>query len=146
MVAFEGRSKDTLKLKNKPIDTGYKLWCIGDHGYIWSWLYHSRETGVETFTQGQKTSWQRKKASESTESSISLAPTFALVLRLAEQLPKQLEFYVNLDNLFLMYQLHSAFCQWGSTVWVLRAKRLLGCLLSFKSILLIIASCFGILQ
>ena len=34
MIAFQGRSKHTIKLKNKPIDTGYKLWCIGDHGYI----------------------------------------------------------------------------------------------------------------
>jgi Transposase IS4 len=34
MVAFQGRSKDTVKLKGKPIDTGYKMWCIGDHGYI----------------------------------------------------------------------------------------------------------------
>lgn len=41
MVAFAGHSKDTIKLKNKPIHTGYKLWCIGDHGYIWSWLFHS---------------------------------------------------------------------------------------------------------
>jgi Transposase IS4 len=30
-----------------------------------------------------------------------LAPTFALVLRLAEQLPKQLKYYIYLDNLFL---------------------------------------------
>ena len=30
-----------------------------------------------------------------------LAPTFALILRLAEQLPKQLEFCIYLDNLFL---------------------------------------------
>jgi Transposase IS4 len=55
MVAFKGRSRDTVKLKNKPIDTGYKLWCVGDHGYIWSWLFHSRIEGVETFEKGQKT-------------------------------------------------------------------------------------------
>jgi Transposase IS4 len=34
MVFCEGRIKHTVKLKNKPIDTGYKIWAIGDHGYI----------------------------------------------------------------------------------------------------------------
>jgi Transposase IS4 len=59
MVSFQGRSKHTVKLKGKPIDTGYKIWCIGDHGYIWSWLYHSRVEGVETFKKSQKTSWSQ---------------------------------------------------------------------------------------
>jgi Transposase IS4 len=53
MVAFKGRSKDIIKIKGKPIDTGYKLWCVGDHGYIWTWLFHSRVDGVETFTKSQ---------------------------------------------------------------------------------------------
>jgi Transposase IS4 len=51
MVAFKGRSRHIIKIKNKPINTGYKLWCIGDHGHIWSWLFHSRVDGVETFTK-----------------------------------------------------------------------------------------------
>ena len=53
MVAYKGRLKDTIKIKGKPIDIGYKLWCIGNHGYIWSWLFHSREEGVKTFIKGQ---------------------------------------------------------------------------------------------
>jgi Transposase IS4 len=102
MVAFNGRSKDIIKLKNKPIDIGYKLWCIGDHGYIWSWLFHSKVDGVETFTKSQQTRWPRQQgAGENTEKSTLLAPTYTLVLRLAEQLPRQLEFYIYLDNLFL---------------------------------------------
>ena len=99
MVAFRGRSKHTVKLKNKPIDTGYKIWCIGDHGYIWSWLFHSREQGVESFAKSEQTEWPR--ASDSHTHSAFLAPTFALVLRLANQLPKELIFCVYLDNLFL---------------------------------------------
>ena len=104
MVAFKGRSRDTIKIKNKPIDTGYKLWCIGDHGYIWSWLFHSRVDGVESFTKGQQTRWSQQKINENDEifeKSTLLAPTFALILRLASQLPKQLDFCVYLDNLFL---------------------------------------------
>jgi len=51
MVPFEGRSRDIIKIKGKPIDTGYKLWCVGDYSYVWSWLYHSKVDGVETFTK-----------------------------------------------------------------------------------------------
>jgi Transposase IS4 len=102
MVAFKGRSKHTVKLKSKPIDTGYKLWCIGDHGYIWSWLFPSRIDGVEGLEGGRKTSWLRLRFTDDKHTeSVLLAPTFALVLRLAEQLPKQLKFCIYLDNLFL---------------------------------------------
>jgi Transposase IS4 len=104
MVAFKGRSRDTIKIKNKPVNTGYKLWCIRDHGYIWSWLFHSRVDGVETFTTGQQTRWPRQsvdKEGKIVEKSTLLAPTFALILRLASQLPKQLKFSIYLDNLFL---------------------------------------------
>jgi len=104
MVAFKGRSRDIIKIKNKPINTGYKLWCIGDHGYIWSWLFHSRIQGVESFTKGEKTRWPQQSVNEkgeTIEKSAVLTPTFALILRLASQLPKQLKFCVYLDNLFL---------------------------------------------
>ena len=104
MVPFKGRSKDIIKIKGKPIDTGYKLWCIGDHGYIWSWLFHSRVDGVETFTKSQKTQWPQKSIDSEGNPVIKsalLAPTFALVLRLASQLPKGPQFCVYLDNLFL---------------------------------------------
>jgi type III secretory pathway component EscR len=99
MVAFQGRLKHTIKIKGKPIDEGYKLWCIGDHGYIWSWLFHSRTDGVETFTKSQKTRWPQ--ASKDVKKSALLAPIFALILRLTSQLLKQLQFCIYLDNLFL---------------------------------------------
>jgi Transposase IS4 len=99
MVPFEGRSPDTVKLKHKPIDVGYKLWCIGDHGYIWSWLFHSKRDGIETFAKSKHTTWSRR--STVGPNTVSLAPTHALVLRLASQLPKQLQFCIYIDNLFL---------------------------------------------
>ena len=104
MVLFEGRSRHTIKIKGKPIDTGYKLWCIGDHGYIWSWLFHSRVDGVETFTKNQQTRWPQLSVDNTGNPSLKsalLAPTFALVLRLASQLPKGHQFCIYLDNLFL---------------------------------------------
>jgi Transposase IS4 len=104
MIACRGRSRDTIKIKNKPISAGYKLWCIGDHGYIWSWLFHSRVDDVEGFIKGQKTRWSRQTVNENDEvieKSVLLTPTFALILRLASQLPKQHKFCLFLDNLFL---------------------------------------------
>jgi Transposase IS4 len=75
-----------------------------DQGYIWSWLFYSRIEGVETFTKGQHTRWPQKSVDEEgkiIEKSALLAPTFALTLFLASQLPKQLKLCVYLDNLFL---------------------------------------------
>ena len=104
MVPFEGRSRHIIKIKRKPINTGYKLWCIGDHGYIWTWLFHSRVDGVETFTKNQQTRWPQlsvDSAGNPSFKSALLAPTFALILRLASQLPKGHRFCIYLDNLFL---------------------------------------------
>src|SRR2546423_7036574 len=33
MVLFTGWSRHTLKMKNKPISEGFKLWALCDHGY-----------------------------------------------------------------------------------------------------------------
>jgi hypothetical protein len=103
-VPFEGRSRDIIKIKGKPIDIGYKLWCIGDHGYIWTWLFHLRVDGVETFTKNQQTRWLQLSVDSVGNPSLKsalLSPTFALVLRLASQLPKGHRFCIYLDNLFL---------------------------------------------
>ena len=34
MVPFAGRSKHTLKMKNKPILEGFKIWALCDYGYL----------------------------------------------------------------------------------------------------------------
>jgi hypothetical protein len=34
MVPFSGRSRHTLKMKNKPISEGFKVWALCDHGYL----------------------------------------------------------------------------------------------------------------
>jgi len=38
MIPYQGRSNHTVKLKNKPISEGYKVWVLGDHGYVYNWL------------------------------------------------------------------------------------------------------------
>jgi hypothetical protein len=42
MIAFRGRSNHKVKLKNKPIDEGYKVWIVAQKGYIITWLWHSK--------------------------------------------------------------------------------------------------------
>jgi hypothetical protein len=34
MVPFAGRSKHTVKMKNKPVKEGFKIWVLCDHGYL----------------------------------------------------------------------------------------------------------------
>ena len=34
MVPFSGRSMHTLKMPNKPIKEGFKLWALYDQGYL----------------------------------------------------------------------------------------------------------------
>jgi hypothetical protein len=45
MVPFAGRSKHTLKMKNKPISEGFKIWALCDRGYLWDFLFYSRTSG-----------------------------------------------------------------------------------------------------
>ena len=47
MVAFSGRSKYTVKMKNKPVKEGFKTWATAFDGYIYSWLFYSATYGAE---------------------------------------------------------------------------------------------------
>ena len=44
MVPFSGRSKHTLKMKNKLIKEGFKVWALCDHGYLQDFVFYSRTT------------------------------------------------------------------------------------------------------
>ena len=47
MVAFQGRSAHTVKIKNKPVKEGFKLWVIAFEGYALDWLFHSAKCSAE---------------------------------------------------------------------------------------------------
>ena len=36
MISYRGRSVDKIKLLNKPIKEGYKVWVLGDAGYVYN--------------------------------------------------------------------------------------------------------------
>ncbi len=44
MVLFSRRSKHILKIKNKPISEGFKIWALCDHGYLQDFLFYSCTT------------------------------------------------------------------------------------------------------
>ena len=44
--AFTGRSAHTVKMLNKPVSKGYKMWALADHGYVWHFLWHSYVEGM----------------------------------------------------------------------------------------------------
>ena len=108
MIAYRGRTLHTIKIKNKPISEGYKVWVLAEAGYVWTWLWHSKVEGP------------KKLPKESTRLfylpipllPIPLAPTFALVLRLAKEVQEwydsQRIFTVFLDNLFLNVEVAQA--------------------------------------
>ncbi len=102
MIPYCGRTKHKVKLPNKPIPEGYKVWALGDSGYIYDWLWHSRIDGPEEiFEKGMEVD---RISSEGELTKILLAPTFALIIRLAQRLRrvhKSCIFCLFLDNLFL---------------------------------------------
>jgi len=83
MVAYHGHTRHTIKAPHKPIKQGFKFWALGDHGYIYSWLWYSRTDGTEA-----------------TRRSRTLAETQNLVLNLAQKLPRNIGYNLYLDNLF----------------------------------------------
>jgi hypothetical protein len=52
MVSFSGRTKYIVKVLNKPIGIGYKIWALAsEFGYIVDWLMHSSRDGVEAYSR-----------------------------------------------------------------------------------------------
>jgi Transposase IS4 len=108
MAAYRGRTYHKTKLKNKPISEGYKMWVLGDNGYVFDWLWHSQEEGPEDIPK--RGLIVPRKRSDRTEP-IRLAPTFAVPIKLAQNLREsqpQRVFCLYLDNLFLNVEVAQA--------------------------------------
>ncbi len=87
MIPYFGHTRHTIKAPYKPIKQGYKVWNLGDHGYIFNWLWYSKDQGTEGLTASSR--------------DIDLADTQALVISLAKSLPDPAQDYtLYLDNLF----------------------------------------------
>lgn len=96
MVRFGGKTKHMVRIPNKPIMEGYKVFAICDHGYTLNWRFHSRLKGI-----GELSSTYREAVGIS-------APSVAVVYQLAEQsLPYRAHnFVVYMDNFFNTVELY----------------------------------------
>jgi hypothetical protein len=83
MIAYRGRSFHKVKLPSKPIKEGYKVWVLGDSGYVYDWLWHSRTDGPEGIPENGLLINRVKEKELTKLTKIQLAPTFALIIRLA---------------------------------------------------------------
>jgi hypothetical protein len=80
MLPFSGRSEDTVKIKNKPIKEGFKVWVLADQGYVYNWLWFSdhKTRGAEIIG---KRDWKFEVDKNGTTA--YFAPTFAVIIYLA---------------------------------------------------------------
>jgi Transposase IS4 len=102
MIPFRDRSLHKVKMKNKPISEGYKVWVLADNRYVWDWLWHSHKDGPETIPKKGLIGVPQKISQG--PKTVDLKPTFTLVIRLATRLRKEHPtriFCLFLDNLFL---------------------------------------------
>ena len=97
MIPFQGRTKHSIKIRGKPIKEGFKMWCLGFGGYIWSFAFHSGHENDEGIPPS------RLAPQAAPLKPIYLAPTQQVPLVLCEQVRQFYEqhFLVFLDNLFL---------------------------------------------
>jgi hypothetical protein len=99
IVRFEGRSKETTTVPNKPIPTGYKVWGTAQRGFLLIWNWHipgqkNRPVGVYTPRELGRTIKAGNGGNK----------TQAVVLYLIKRLPKLPKgsgYYIYLDNLFV---------------------------------------------
>ena len=78
MFKFEGRTTQKITIPYKPIPTGFKIFALGDSGYIYNWKY-TRPDLIE----GLKDAKNRISVSISnSDVSVYLNPTQSVVIRL----------------------------------------------------------------
>ena len=98
MIPFQGRTKHSIKIRGKPIKEGFKMWCLGFKGYIWTFSFHSGDEDDEGIPLS------RMAVQPDPLEPVHLAPTHQVPLFLCEQIrasyPTQ-HCLVFLDNLFL---------------------------------------------
>lgn len=110
------RSRHTLKIRNKPIKEGYKIFALCVHGYTYGFLWYSSTQGIAELSS--------PAASSSTTSlrTPSLTPTSKGVLHLAKLLPAHFRWNLMLDNYFTNVPLFEQLLAMGigaaGTTWV----------------------------
>lgn len=112
MAGYAGRTKDAVNLPSKPTPNGYKVWVLAlQHGFIWSWRWHSRDYGPEGIGKRHRLVHQPVPMVP-----VQLAPTYLVVQDLCQELIDYLpgqNYVAFLDNLFLTLSLAHTLLQIG---------------------------------
>ncbi len=106
MLKFEERTSQKITIPGKPIPTGFKLFALGDSGYIYNWECIKPGIAEEILREKKKVSISIPNSSIST----SLNPTQSVIIRLANSLSKFVK-----DGLFFHFYLNNLFICWKST-------------------------------
>lgn len=85
MIRFFGRSQHTVKMPNKPIKEGYKLYGLAERGYVWWFVWSSKRWGITEFKKHD-----------------NLCKTGSMVFEMVKMLPifEASPYTVYLDNFF----------------------------------------------
>ena len=99
IVRFEGRSKETTIVLNKPIPIGYKVWGAAQRGFllVWNWHIPGQKNGPVGVRTPRELGGTIKAGNGGNK-------TQAVVLHLIKRLPKPPKgsgYHVYLDNLFV---------------------------------------------
>ena len=94
VVRFCGRSRHTLKIRNKPIKEGYKIFALCDHGYTYGFHWYSSTQEIAELSSSAVSS------ATVLPIATSLTPTSRGVFYLSQLLPSGLRWNLMLDNYF----------------------------------------------
>ncbi len=104
MLKFEERTSQKIIISDKSIPTEFKLFTLGDSGYIYNWECTKPGIIEEILREKKKVSISILNSSLST----SLNPTQSVIIRLINSLFKftenELFFHFYLDNLFICWK------------------------------------------
>ena len=90
MIHCFGCSYHTVKMPNKPIQQGYKIFALAERGYMYTFAWSSRQLGIEesflgsglSEQDGNEQSKKRRKKEKG-----ELCPTARMVMNMIKQLP-----------------------------------------------------------
>ncbi len=116
MLKFKRRTSQKITISCKSIPTGFKLFALGDSGYIYNWECTRPGIAEGILREKKKISISIPNSSIST----SLNPTQSVIIWLANSLSKfikdELFFHFYLDNLFVCWKSAQALKERGIAV------------------------------
>ncbi|EEU35807.1 uncharacterized protein NECHADRAFT_88962 [Fusarium vanettenii 77-13-4] len=104
---YTGRSYQTIRVPNKPIPVGFKIWATAQKGLFLRWLWHEPKKRYGPVSLVTRLRSQRRR-----RLSTRLNPTQSVVIALINKLPKAI-YHVFIDNLFSSANLFRSLRQYG---------------------------------